>query len=65
MCLFKNVNEQSLKQLHEYVTSIQADRSYSLQPVDLVFFIRPTNTQSGMMTCSSLDSAYIYVHSIV
>ncbi|KAH3849886.1 T-cell activation inhibitor, mitochondrial-like [Dreissena polymorpha] len=54
----RSVNEESLKQLHEYVASLQANRSLTLQPVDLVFYVRSqanTNLRTVKISLMSTD----------
>lgn len=48
-CIFQSVNEESLKILHEYVASLHTHRTYSLQPIDLTFYIRNPNNHEGKL----------------
>lgn len=48
-CIFQSVNEESLKILHEYVASLHTHRTYSLQPIDLIFYIRNPNNHKGKL----------------
>lgn len=41
----RSVNEESLKVLHEYVSSLKSDRAHSAQPIELIFYIRSPENQ--------------------
>lgn len=41
----RSVNEESLKILHEYVSSLKTRQSLTKQPINLVFYIRDPNNQ--------------------
>ncbi|XP_033755924.1 T-cell activation inhibitor, mitochondrial-like isoform X2 [Pecten maximus] len=63
----REVNEESLKRLHEYLTSLQ--KTGKATPTELVFFVRPQRNEESLRTTvtSVLSSVHLpldFVHNI-